>query len=166
MHRSQYNRSVRVRGLAIAAVRIAVGAAVLGSCVFETRTTFCERFGVRCKEGQQCATDQAVCIDIGGCGDHIVDTAKGEACDDVGGPVHVQKDPADANGNGEADADSSDHRRRALAASPAQQERRSRKKGGCERGVAARKRRPQRLGDGVERGRLRRPRGDRREFVR
>jgi hypothetical protein len=67
-------------GVALLAV-IAAGAAS-GSCVFNTTTNFCEDFEIRCKAGQQCAADEAVCIDIGGCGDGIVDTDKGEMCDD------------------------------------------------------------------------------------
>jgi hypothetical protein len=46
------------------------------------KTNFCEQFGVNCKPGQECAANQAVCIDIGGCGDGIIDKAKGEVCDD------------------------------------------------------------------------------------
>src|ERR1044071_10210837 len=80
MHPSVPKRSVPVLAIAIAAA-VAI-AAMIGSCVFDTRTNFCEQFGVRCKEGQECAAHQAVCIDIGGCGDGIVDENKGEVCDD------------------------------------------------------------------------------------
>ena len=66
--------------MAIAITAASAIAAVIGSCVFDTRTNFCEQFGLRCKEGQQCAAEQAVCIDIGGCGDGIVE--KDEVCDD------------------------------------------------------------------------------------
>jgi len=64
MHRSLPKRSVPV--LAIAITAVAALTAMIGSCVFETRTNFCEQFGVRCKEGQECAAHQAMCIDIGG----------------------------------------------------------------------------------------------------
>jgi cysteine-rich repeat protein len=80
MHRSKHKHSVRIQGLAIAVIVIAAGSAVIGSCVFDTRTNFCEQFGIRCKEGEQCATDQPICINIDGCGNHRLDP--GEVCDD------------------------------------------------------------------------------------
>lgn len=92
MHRPRHKRSVPV--LAIAITAAAAIAAVIGSCVFDTRTNFCEQFGVRCKEGQECAANQAVCIDIGGCGDGIIDKTKGEVCDD-GNTVDGEPDPND-----------------------------------------------------------------------
>lgn len=40
----------------------------------------CHAFALSCPAGQTCAANQAVCIDIGGCGDGIVEP--GEVCDD------------------------------------------------------------------------------------
>jgi hypothetical protein len=50
------------------------------SCFLGTKTNFCEQFGLICRPGQECAASQAVCINIGGCGNGVVD--KGEVCDD------------------------------------------------------------------------------------
>ena len=72
--------SVRVWAGSIAAAVIATVAVMSGSCTLDTKTNFCERFGIRCKEGQECAADQAICINIGGCGDGI--QQPGEQCDD------------------------------------------------------------------------------------
>ncbi|HEX2688820.1 MAG TPA: hypothetical protein VHN14_19490 [Kofleriaceae bacterium] len=58
---------------------IAVGS-VTESCFLGTKTHFCERFGLICGPGQECAANQAVCIAIDGCGNGVVD--KGEVCDD------------------------------------------------------------------------------------
>lgn len=63
---------------------IATGVAVTtltGSCLFGTATNLCDS-GRRCDPGQTCAVHQDVCIDIGGCGDGVVNPDKGEVCDD------------------------------------------------------------------------------------
>lgn len=75
-------RWVPICGVGIAVTATIAAAAMTGSCVFDTRTNFCEQFGIRCKEGQECAAHQPVCIDIGGCGNGVVDPNKGEMCDD------------------------------------------------------------------------------------
>lgn len=75
-------RWISVCGIGIAVTTAIIAAATTGSCVFGTTTNFCEQFGLHCKEGQECAAHQPVCIDIGGCGDGIVDRDKGEVCDD------------------------------------------------------------------------------------
>lgn len=49
-----------------------------GSC--ESLPDTCKEFGLQCSPGKICAADQAVCVDIGGCGDGIVEP--GEVCDD------------------------------------------------------------------------------------
>jgi cysteine-rich repeat protein len=61
---------------------IALGAlgALTGSCFFDTRTTLCERSGVRCPDGLVCAQNQAACIEPNGCGNGLPDP--GEMCDD------------------------------------------------------------------------------------
>lgn len=73
-------RWFRFWGLGIAAAVISATGAASGSCVFDTRTNFCEQFSLHCKEGQECAANQAICIDIGGCGNGKIDN--GEICDD------------------------------------------------------------------------------------
>src|SRR5262245_44085546 len=82
MHRAQGKHSGRSWRLAIGAAAVIAAGAAISSCVFASRTNFCESFGLRCKEGQECAANEAVCIEIGGCGNGIVDEAKGEVCDD------------------------------------------------------------------------------------
>lgn len=82
MHRSRRKHSMRVlSGALVVSMTIAAGVASQ-SCFLGIKTNFCERFDVICKPGQECAANQAVCIDIGGCGDGIVDKDKGEICDD------------------------------------------------------------------------------------
>jgi hypothetical protein len=82
MHRPRRKHSIRVLGGAlVVGMTIAAGIASQ-SCFLGIKANFCERFDVICKPGQECAANQAVCIDIGGCGDGIVDPAKGEVCDD------------------------------------------------------------------------------------
>lgn len=49
-----------------------------GAC--ESLPDTCHAFALTCAVGQICAVNQAVCIDIGGCGDGIVEP--GEVCDD------------------------------------------------------------------------------------
>lgn len=57
--------------------------AALGvSCVFDTKTNLCDASGRRCGPGMTCAAHQDVCIDIGGCGDGIIEAEAGEVCDD------------------------------------------------------------------------------------
>jgi hypothetical protein len=80
MHRSQHRHSGRIQTCVITAAAIVGAIAMIGSCVLETRTNFCAQFGVRCREGQECAATEAVCIDIGGCGNRVID--EGELCDD------------------------------------------------------------------------------------
>jgi cysteine-rich repeat protein len=59
----------------------AIVAVIYGSsCFFDTKSTLCETTGLRCKQGQVCALNQDVCIDIDGCGDGVV--GEGEVCDD------------------------------------------------------------------------------------
>lgn len=57
-----------------------VAAATVSGCVLESRTNLCKRLDLRCQPGQECAADQAICIPIGGCGNHRMD--KDEVCDD------------------------------------------------------------------------------------
>lgn len=75
-------RWISIYGIGIAVTAAIIAATTTASCVFGTTTNFCEQFGLHCKEGQECAAHQAICIDIGGCGDGIIDPAKGEVCDD------------------------------------------------------------------------------------
>ena len=88
MHRSLYKPGAQ---FATTAIVVAAMTAVLSACAFDTRTNFCEQFGLRCKEGQQCAANEAVCITIGGCGNGTID--KGEICDD-GNTVDGEMDDA------------------------------------------------------------------------
>jgi len=53
---------------------------LVGSCLLGTDTSLCETTGLHCREGQTCAPQQNVCVDIGGCGDGIRN--EGELCDD------------------------------------------------------------------------------------
>src|SRR3712207_5340832 len=80
MHRFEEKRSVRSRALGIAVALIVAAGAASSSCVFDTTTNYCEQFGLHCREGQECAANQAICIDIGGCGNGFIDGS--EACDD------------------------------------------------------------------------------------
>ena len=57
-----------------------VASLALGASCFQSSTRLCEASGLRCREGQVCAPNQAICVDKGGCGDGIVDG--GEVCDD------------------------------------------------------------------------------------
>lgn len=75
-------RWISICGIGIAVTTAIIVATMTGSCVFGSTTDFCEQFGLRCKEGQECAAHQPVCIDIGGCGNGVVDRDKGEICDD------------------------------------------------------------------------------------
>jgi hypothetical protein len=80
--RAKQKHWIRLGGVAVTLAAMVAAGAMSGSCVFDTRTTQCERFDLRCEEGQQCALNEAVCIPIGGCGDGSVDHNKGEVCDD------------------------------------------------------------------------------------
>lgn len=80
MNQSKETHWFRLWGAGIAAIVVVAAGAVSGSCIFGTTTTLCEAYNLRCRAGQECATDQAVCINIGGCGNHHTD--QGEACDD------------------------------------------------------------------------------------
>jgi hypothetical protein len=80
MHRFEETRSVRIRVLGIAAALIVMAGAVSSSCAFDLRFDRCELAGLHCREGQECAANQIVCIEIGGCGNGLIDT--GEVCDD------------------------------------------------------------------------------------
>jgi cysteine-rich repeat protein len=80
MQRVKEKHWIRIWGFGITVTAIVAAGAMSGSCVFDTRTNFCEQFGIRCGVGQECATDQAVCINSGGCGNNRLDP--GEACDD------------------------------------------------------------------------------------
>jgi hypothetical protein len=80
MHRFRKKHSVRIWAAGIVVAMTIMAGAMSGSCAFDTTTNFCEQFDLRCKEGQECAVNQAVCINIGGCGNSFMD--QGEACDD------------------------------------------------------------------------------------
>ena len=80
-HRVTGKHWIRIWGLTVVVVGVVAVSAVNSSCV-DTATNFCEKYGVRCKADQQCALNQAVCIQIGGCGDGVIDKNKGEICDD------------------------------------------------------------------------------------
>lgn len=54
--------------------------AILAACGYPPLPAVCG--GENCHPGQECAVNQDVCIDIGGCGDGVVDRNKGEVCDD------------------------------------------------------------------------------------
>lgn len=66
-------------GVLVVVMTVAAGT-TSESCLLGTKTNFCEQFGLICKPGQECAANQAVCIEIGGCGDGIRETS--EVCDD------------------------------------------------------------------------------------
>jgi cysteine-rich repeat protein len=70
-----------MRGSGAAILTTIVLVAANSSC-FETTTNLFVQSGVRCMAGQTCAVNQDRCIDIGGCGDNIVDPSKDEVCDD------------------------------------------------------------------------------------
>jgi cysteine-rich repeat protein len=79
MHRGSGKNSLAIYTpsiVIVAGLLLALG----GSCLFDTKTNLCESFGRRCAPGQVCAVNQAVCINIGGCGDGVV--GPGEVCDD------------------------------------------------------------------------------------
>ncbi len=80
MHRVKTKDNLRVRGLA-AGVLAAVAAVVpSGSCFFEARTTVCSASGLHCPRGWVCSADQDACIELGTCGDRVINGE--EACDD------------------------------------------------------------------------------------
>src|SRR5262245_21519762 len=65
-------------GAVLAALAIAAAGTASGSCT-GTSTLVCES-GVRCREGQECAAAQPICIPAGGCGNGI--QGPREECDD------------------------------------------------------------------------------------
>lgn len=83
MHRTKKHDTRGRRDIwMIAVVAIVATAAISGSCLFGTATNTCANTGRRCDPGQTCAAKQDICIDIGGCGDGLVERDKGEVCDD------------------------------------------------------------------------------------
>lgn len=80
MHRVQRRVYIRMCGLGVVMAAAIATVALSGSCLLDTKTNLCVATGLRCKQGQVCAAQQDVCIDIGGCGDGIV--GEGEVCDD------------------------------------------------------------------------------------
>lgn len=57
-----------------------VSMTMLAACAYPPPETICG--GQRCRSGQICAANQDACIDVGGCGDGVVDSGKAEVCDD------------------------------------------------------------------------------------
>lgn len=85
MHRTGQRCSVRRTNSGLVAIFIITVTIIAGtnsSCLFHTETNLCDFFARRCPRGQTCARYQDACIDIGGCGDNVIDPAKGEICDD------------------------------------------------------------------------------------
>jgi cysteine-rich repeat protein len=80
MHHIKRTHLLGASGLAIITTLALLALTSLGSCFFDTKTTLCETYGLRCKPGQTCAATEAACVDIGGCGDGI--TSGDEVCDD------------------------------------------------------------------------------------
>lgn len=70
---------LRMHGLGVVAVAVAV-VLLNGSCFFDTKTTVCGTSGLRCPSGWVCSADQDACIEVGTCGDRVVNG--GEVCDD------------------------------------------------------------------------------------
>lgn len=81
MQRSSKRPAVRAWSLSgsAAAAALMTLAVTGGACAFQLPDR-CETLGIICQEGQQCAADQAVCIDFIGCGNGLLEP--GEACDD------------------------------------------------------------------------------------
>lgn len=78
-------RAVETRASQVWMLNAAFMAAMLlavssGSCAFDIQPNLCEQFDIRCQDGQECAAHQAICIEIDGCGNGIVDVD--EVCDD------------------------------------------------------------------------------------
>src|SRR5438045_7501455 len=82
MLRPKRKSQFQIRGPNTAMLVLTAATALSSSCFFATKTTLCEESGLRCRPGQVCAAEQGVCVDIGGCGDGIINTDKGEVCDD------------------------------------------------------------------------------------
>lgn len=82
MHRVKGEEHVRMRRLGVAAAAMIAVFALGASCFFDTKTNLCEASGRRCRPGQVCAAHQDACIDLGGCGDGLISTERGEVCDD------------------------------------------------------------------------------------
>jgi len=72
----------------ITCIPVVAALTATGACIFGTATNLCEKSGRRCGPGQICAANQDICINVDGCGDGIVSTAKEpdgslkEICDD------------------------------------------------------------------------------------
>ena len=83
MHGVVRSHYIHIRGFCILVLGVmATAAALNGSCFLDTETNLCEASGRRCAPGQVCAAFQDACIPIDGCGDNIINRARGEVCDD------------------------------------------------------------------------------------
>lgn len=85
MHRSDKKHRIRKTSFGIMTVTVLAAiavAAAASSCSFDSETNLCEAFERRCPRGQTCALHQDACIEIGGCGDGVIDPVRGEVCDD------------------------------------------------------------------------------------
>src|ERR1700733_6640335 len=82
MHRPRWKHSMHALDGALVVVMAVAAGSATESCFLGTKTNFCEQYGLICKPGQECAARQPVCIDIGGCGNAIVNRDKAEVCDD------------------------------------------------------------------------------------
>jgi cysteine-rich repeat protein len=84
MHSTNTGSRTRTRGPAVVAgavIAMTAALAAIGSCFFSSATNVCES-GLRCAPGLVCSVAQDACIEIGGCGDGVVNSDKGEVCDD------------------------------------------------------------------------------------
>lgn len=80
MRRIEKNLKFRIWGLGLAVIAMGIASIIGSSCASDSKTNFCEKFHLRCKDGQECAANQSVCINIGGCGNNHLDP--NEVCDD------------------------------------------------------------------------------------
>jgi cysteine-rich repeat protein len=75
MSKSRRTRSLEMK------IAVVITAVILnGSCLLDTKTTLCEATGLRCNQGLVCAPRQGICVNIGSCGDGVVNGV--EKCDD------------------------------------------------------------------------------------
>lgn len=74
------NPKSHLRDSSLVMTAVATIAVMLSVSCFDTKTSLCEKYGVRCRPDQVCAANQAVCIFSGGCGDAVVGID--EECDD------------------------------------------------------------------------------------